>query len=98
MLALTCAERTSTGIISGSKLTWRLMFPCMQPQNGNEATKVLGSQEAWARDNRIGIYLQLFANNIVLSLLYLHAPVRMVHLTRLIASCLVEMIRRAMVI
>ncbi len=74
------------------------MFPCTQPQNGNEATKVLGSQEAWARDNRIGIYLQLFANNIVLSLLYLHAPVRMVHLTRLIASCLVEMIRRAMVI
>src|SRR6266571_9193997 len=89
----------STGIVSGSKLTWRLAFLCTQPQNGIEATKVLSSQEAWARDNRIGIYLQLFPNNIVLLLLYLHAPpVRMVHLTRLIASCPVKTIRRAMVI
>ncbi len=92
-------ERMSTGVISGSKLTWRLVFPRTQPQNDIEATEVLGSQEAWARDNRIRIYPQLFPNNIVLSLLYLRAPpVRMVHLTRLIASCPVETIRRAMVI
>jgi len=75
------------------------VFPRTQPQNDIEATEVLGSQEAWARDNRIRIYPQLFPNNIVLSLLYLRAPpVRMVHLTRLIASCPVETIRRAMVI